>query len=184
MKKEIKKQVQQKSQNAEIEEPEEIIISDVVETDELEQDNEQVPSDEEPEKIESSEVVPIAETKPVAENAEISNKQKIKAIKKALENKTYALDREKTKCNDWLKQADTRDTKATDEYENRKKGLEELLRKTTERYEKRMAKTKKQWREYTANYLNTKVKKIEDDIALLQAELSKLESLEPKQVTK
>ena len=184
MKKEIKKQVQQKSQKAEIEEPEEIIISDEIETDELDEQNEQVPSDEVPEQIESSEIVPVAETKPVAENTEISNKQKIKAVKRALENKTYALDREKTKCNDWLKQADTRDAKATEEYENRKNELEELLRKTTERYEKRMSKTKIQWRIYTQDYLNTRVKKIEDDIVLLQTELSKLETLEAKQETK
>ena len=183
MKKEIKKQVQQKSQ-AEIEEPEEIIISGEIETDELDEQNEQIPSDEEPEQIESSEIVPVADIKTVAENTEISNTQKIKAVKRSLENKKYSLDREKTKCNDWLKQADTRDAKATEEYENRKKELEELLRKTTERYEKRVSKTKIQWREYTENYLNTKVKKIEDDIVLLQTELSKLETLEPKQEIK
>lgn len=183
MKKEIKKEVQQKSQTA-IEKPYEIVISDEIETDKLDEQKEPVPTDEELEKIESSEVVPVSETKPVAENTEISNKMKIKAIKRALENKTYALDREKTKCNDWIKQADTRDTNATEEYEKRKKELEEYLRKTTERYEKRMSKTKIQWREYTENYLNTKVKKIEDDITLLKIELSKLENLEPSQETK
>ena len=62
--------------------------------------------------------------------------------------------------------------------------MEELLRKTTERFEKRMAKTKLQWRIYTEDYLNTRVKKIEDDIVLLQTELSKLETLEPKQEIK
>ena len=146
-------------------------------------ENANVPSD-----IDVKDAKPIAddkesETKPVVENA-VLNKQKIKAVKRALENKTFSLEREKIKCSDWLKQADTRDSEAKTEFEKRKNELEELLKKNTVRYEKRMAKTKLQWRDYTANYLNTKVKKIEDDITLLNAELSKLESLEPTQETK
>ena len=120
------------------------------------------------------------ETKSETENAELSNKQKIKALKRAIENKKYSLDRETEKCRTWRVQAKDRDEKATNEYQKRKKELEELLKKSEERYNKRIAKTKKWWWEYCVNFENTKIKKINDDLTLLQSELGKFEEHEPE----
>jgi hypothetical protein len=179
MKKEVKNIFKKKSKKAEIEEPEEIESSDENVDDELEQDSKQVPAEEKapvvisPEKKEP-------ETKPVPEKSELTKKQKISALKRALENKTFALEKEKTKVRDWRSEAEDRDGKATAEFQKRKTELEELLKKSEARFNKRIAKTNKWWRVYSDNYESTKIKKIEDDITLLQSELTKLEATEPE----
>ena len=75
---------------------------------------------------------------------------------------------------DWRSQAKDRDAKATAEFEKRKNELLELIKKSEIRFNKRIEKTQKFWIEYSDNYEITKIKGIEQDIALLQAELDKL----------
>ena len=202
MKKEQNK-FQDKSKKSEIEKPEEVITSTETEDEIIETEPEEILVDEEPEQdeeiqetgtdeeIQDDELPPNLqekktdtqlkpETKSETENAELSNKQKIKALKRAIENKKYSLDRETEKCRTWRVQAKDRDEKATNEYQKRKKELEELLKKSEERYNKRIAKTKKWWWEYCVNFENTKIKKINDDLTLLQSELGKFEEHEPE----
>jgi hypothetical protein len=164
-----------KSQKTETEEPEDVINP----SDELEQDNEKVPADEETPEVISTEEKDEAESKPVPENKEISNKQKIAALKRTLLNKSQSLERDRRKVNDWRSQAKDRDEKATTEFQKRKTELEELIKKSEERYNKRIAKTKKLWYEYSDNYEASKINKIEKDIKLLEAELFKLEVTHP-----
>ena len=108
-----------------------------------------------------------------------ANKFKIKTLKRSLENKKYALERENIKVRDWRVQAVDRDNKAGFEYEKRKKELEDLLAKNQTRYDKRMAKTQKWWWEYCINHEATKIAKIQKDIILLANEINKLEGIEP-----
>lgn len=112
----------------------------------------------------------------------LTNKQKAKAVRRSIENKKMALDRETRKVKEWRVQAKDRDEKATAEYQKRKSELEEMLRKSEERYTKRMAKTKKWWHEYSDNYEATKIQKIENDIILLTTELQKYED-KPEEAT-
>jgi hypothetical protein len=165
-----------KSKQADIEEPEEVTVP----SDELEQEKEQVPADVETQDAISSEKPTEPEAKPPSEKSELTNKQKISALKRALENKTSSLNREKSKVRDWRSQAETRNTKATEEFEKLKSKLEESLKKSEDRYQKRIAKTQKMWIEYSDNYEATKINKIEKDITLLEAELFKLEVTHPE----
>ena len=148
MKKEQNK-FQDKSKKSEIEKREEVITSTETEDEIIETEPEEILVDEEPEQdeeiqetgtdeeIQDDELPPNLqekktdtqlkpETKSETENAELSNKQKIKALKRAIENKKYSLDRETEKCRTWRVQAKDRDEKATNEYQKRKKELEEL----------------------------------------------------------
>lgn len=165
-----------KSKQTETEEPEEVINP----SDELEQDNEKVPFDEETPEVINSETKTESEAKPVPEKSELTNKQKINALKRTLLNKNQSLERERRKVADWRSQAKDRDEKATTEFQKRKTELEELLKKSEERFNKRIAKTKKLWHEYSDNYEINKINKIEKDITLLQNELFKLEVTEPE----
>jgi hypothetical protein len=122
------------------------------------------------------EVIPDSEPKPIEENPEVSEKQKIKALKRAMEAKQSAIEREEIKVKDWRVQAKDRDEKATSEFQKRKTMLEELLKKNEERYQKRMAKTEKWWWQYCINHEATKIKKLQDDLSLLQTELAKHEA--------
>jgi len=160
----------------ETETDEEILVDEETENDEEIQDDELPPNLQE----KKADTEPKPETKSEAENAELTNKQKVKALKRAIENKKYSLDRETEKCRTWRVQAKDRDEKATNEYQKRKKELEEQLKKSEERYNKRIARTKKWWWEFCVNFENTKIKKINDDLTLLQTELSKLEEHEPE----
>jgi hypothetical protein len=121
------------------------------------------------------EIIPDSELQPVAENPEVTAKQKIKALKRAMEFKQSAIEREEIKVKDWRVQAKDRDEKATSEFEKRKTMLEESLKKNEERYQKRIAKTEKWWWQYCINHEATKIKKLQDDLSLLQTELTKLE---------
>lgn len=194
MKKEIKNKIQPKIQNAELEEPEEINISseeneiEILENDADEFEKVLMASDEKSivaSDIEVKDAKPVSEEKvtepkPVSENAEVVNKQKIKALKRSIENKTFTIEREEIKVKDWRVQAADRDKFATEEFEKKKSAIEESLKKNQERFNKRMAKTKKWWHEYSDNYELTKIKKLKDELALLQAELLKFDN-EPKE---
>lgn len=109
----------------------------------------------------------------VVENTAAMDKFKLSNLRRSLENKKATLEREKAKCTDWVTQGNHRDEKATEEYEKRKTELEELIKKNQERFDKRMAKTKTQWHDYVVNYEATKIKKLEDEVTLLQLELEK-----------
>ena len=189
MKKEVKK-VQNKVENSETETPEEIIISseeneiEILENDADEFEKVLMSSDEKSivaSDIEVKDAKPVSEEKvsepkPVSENAEVVNKQKIKALKRSIENKTFTIEREEIKVKDWRVQAADRDKLATEEFEKKKSAIEELLKKNQERFNKRMAKTKKWWHEYSDNYEVTKIKKLKDELTLLQAELLKFDT--------
>ena len=189
MKKEVKK-VQNKVENSETETPEEIIISseeneiEILENDADEFEKVLMSSDEKSivaSDIEVKDAKPVSEEKvsepkPVSENAEVVNKQKIKALKRSIENKTFTIEREEIKVKDWRVQAADRDKLATEEFEKKKSAIEESLKKNQERFNKRMAKTKKWWHEYSDNYEVTKIKKLKDELALLQAELLKFDT--------
>ena len=189
MKKEVKK-VQNKVENSETETPEENIISseenenEILENDADEFEKVLMSSDEKSivaSDIEVKDAKPVSEEKasepkPVSENAEVVNKQKIKALKRSIENKTFTIEREEIKVKDWRVQATDRDKLATEEFEKKKSAIEELLKKNQERFNKRMAKTKKWWHEYSDNYEVTKIKKLKDELALLQAELLKFDT--------
>lgn len=189
MKKEVKK-VQNKVENSETETPEEIIISseeneiEILENDADEFEKVLLSSDEKSivaSDIEVKDAKPVSEEKasepkPVSENAEVVNKQKIKALKRSIENKTFTIEREEIKVKDWRVQATDRDKLATEEFEKKKSAIEELLKKNQERFNKRMAKTKKWWHEYSDNYEVTKIKKLKDELTLLQAELLKFDT--------
>ena len=165
MKKQTKNQ--DKNKKSEIEENEDLISSE--ENDDfLDLDDDQ--EEETPEEIAEE----VNEPEKVPENTTLTTAQKAKAIKRAIENKTYALTREKAKVRDWRSQAKDRDAKATAEFEKRKNELLELIKKSEIRYNKRIEKTQKFWIEYSDTYEVTKIKGIEQDIALLQAELDKL----------
>ena len=189
MKKEVKK-VQNKVENSETETPEENIISseenenEILENDADEFEKVLLSSDEKSivaSDIEVKDAKPVSEEKvsepkPVSENAEVVNKQKIKALKRSIENKTFTIEREEIKVKDWRVQAADRDKLATEEFEKKKSAIEELLKKNQERFNKRMAKTKKWWHEYSDNYEVTKIKKLKDELTLLQAELLKFDT--------
>ena len=187
MKKEVKK-VQNKVENSETETPEEIIISseenenEILENDADEFEKVLLSSDEKSivaSDIEVKDAKPeekVSEPKPVSENAEVVNKQKIKALKRSIENKTFTIEREEIKVKDWRVQAADRDKLATEEFEKKKSAIEESLKKNQERFNKRMAKTKKWWHEYSDNYEVTKIKKLKDELALLQVELLKFDT--------
>ena len=189
MKKEVKK-VQNKVENSETETPEEIIISseeneiEILENDADEFEKVLMSSDEKSivaSDIEVKDAKPVSEEKvsepkPVSENAEVVNKQKIKALKRSIENKTFTIEREEIKVKDWRVQATDRDKLATEEFEKKKSAIEESLKKNQERFNKRMAKTKKWWHEYSDNYEVTKIKKLKDELTLLQAELLKFDT--------
>ncbi len=189
MKKEVKK-VQNKVENSETETPEENIISseenenEILENDADEFEKVLLSSDEKSivaSDIEVKDAKPVSEEKvsepkPVSENAEVVNKQKIKALKRSIENKTFTIEREEIKVKDWRVQATDRDKLATEEFEKKKSAIEESLKKNQERFNKRMAKTKKWWHEYSDNYEVTKIKKLKDELALLQAELLKFDT--------
>jgi hypothetical protein len=211
MKKNVKT-IQSKSEKTEIEKPEveiipseeneipevEIVPSEEIEIPEVEiipseenaNENLDIEDDQEetqPDHIveeTASETEAKPEIKSVTENTEVSNKQKIKALKRTIDNKMYSIEREESKVKLWRIQAVDMDKKATDDYEKRKSELEILLKKNQERFDKRMAKTKKWWHEFSDNYTETKIKKLHDDLALLQSELLKFESLEPTEETK
>ncbi len=189
-----KKQQQSKKQNesAELETPEEEILpSEEIENDDLELEEEQEPlEDEIPETIESEELddetpdavepdASVEEIKPVGEVTEITGKQKIKALKRAIDNKNLSLDRERVKVKEWRQQAKDRNDKALTEFEKRKKELEEALEKNQKRFDARIAKTQKWWIEYSDEYEINKIQKIEADIALLKSELEKIDEKEP-----
>lgn len=189
MKKEVKK-VQNKVENSETETPEEIIISseeneiEILENDADEFEKVLLSSDEKSivaSDIEVKDAKPVSEEKvsepkPVSENAEVVNKQKIKALKRSIENKTFTIEREEIKVKDWRVQAADRDKLATEEFEKKKSAIEESLKKNQERFNKRMAKTKKWWHEYSDNYEVTKIKKLKDELALLHSELLKFDT--------
>ena len=189
MKKEVKK-VQNKVENSETETPEENIISseenenEILENDADEFEKVLLSSDEKSivaSDIEVKDAKPVSEEKvsepkPVSENAEVVNKQKIKALKRSIENKTFTIEREEIKVKDWRVQATDRDKLATEEFEKKKSAIEESLKKNQERFNKRMAKTKKWWHEYSDNYEVTKIKKLKDELALLHSELLKFDT--------
>jgi hypothetical protein len=127
------------------------------------------------------EEIEVADVKTADVLTEITNKQKIRAILRAIENKKYSIDRENEKCRIWEIQGKDRDDKANFEYNKRKVELDELLRKNQERYDKRMAKTHKWWHQYIITHRATKIKSLVDGLALLEAELMKLDDQEPKE---
>jgi hypothetical protein len=192
MKKFGKTKVQNENTNSEITEPEVIIVSDETVDEIIEIEPEVIPVVEETKEpevydIEDDNMPPafkekegesesIPETKPDPENPEVSEKQKIKALKRAIEFKQSAIEREEIKVKDWRVQGKDRDEKATSEFQKRKTMLEELLKKNEERYQKRMAKTEKWWHQYCRNHETTKIKKLQDDLTLLQTELAKHEA--------
>ena len=103
MKKEEKNKFQ-KSKKTEIEDGEEIIISSEETADEILE----IEPEEQEDEIENAsehiiEEIAQPETKPVPENSEVSNKLKIKAIKRAIENKKYSIDKEESKVTLWRK---------------------------------------------------------------------------------
>ena len=119
----------------------------------------------------------------VLKNTAAIDKYKLSDLRRSLENKTSTLEREKAKVTDWRTQAKHRDEKATEEYEKRKTELEELLKKNQERHDKRIAKTEKYWWQYCLNHEATKIKKLEDEVTLLQSELEKMSaSVETKAI--
>ena len=185
MKKGLKNFVQQNDAETAIEElleTETIIVSD--EDDDLERSFAQsfesesgveTESDVEVKNISLPEIKPVQATENGA-----TIKYRISALKRALENKTASLDREKAKVEDWRVQAKNRDIKAQVEFDKRKTELEALLAKNLERYEKRKSKTQKFWWEYCINYEATKIIKIESEVEQLKAEHEKLSaSIEP-----
>ncbi|MBI3258243.1 MAG: hypothetical protein HYZ54_01990 [Ignavibacteriae bacterium] len=182
MKKGSKNFVQQNDAETEIEklpETETIIVSD--EDDDMGRWLDQLPETES--EVEGTDK-PLLEVKTdkAAENG-TSIKYRLTSLKRALENKTASLDREKAKVEDWLVQAKHRDEKSLEEFEKRKTELEALLTKNEERYNKRKAKTQKYWWDYCINYSATKVKKIEEEVEQLKAEHEKLSaSVESKEV--
>jgi hypothetical protein len=175
----LKNKTQQKTRKAENEEPEEsklpseeiIDIPDTID-DEIPAFDKIDSSIPEVQETESAAIID-SEKQPLPENTALSNKQKIAAIKRSIQNKQYNLDREQTKVKDWRVQGADRIDKATKLYEKRKAELEDALKKTEERFNKSIGKTQKMWLDYSDNYEKTKIKKIEDDIILLQTELSK-----------
>ena len=186
MKKFGKTKVQQNEKtdnSAEVEIPEdELLTSDELEDEIIEiEPEEQLPGVDEIEQIDEvppevkDEVIPDSEPKQIAENPEALAKQKIKALKRAIEFKQSAIEREEIKVKDWRVQGKDRDEKATSEFQKRKTMLDESLKKNEERYQKRMAKTEKWWWQYSLNHEATKIKKLQDDLSLLQTELAKLE---------
>ena len=186
MKKFGKTKVQQNEKtdnSAEVEIPEdELLTSDELEDEIIEiEPEEQLPGVDEIEQIDEvppevkDEVIPDSEPKQIAENPEALAKQKIKALKRAIEFKQSAIEREEIKVKDWRVQGKDRDEKATSEFQKRKTMLDESLKKNEERYQKRMAKTEKWWWQYCINHEATKIKKLQDDLSLLQTELAKLE---------
>jgi hypothetical protein len=141
MKKNVKT-IQSLNEKTEIEKPEEIEIPEVeiIPSEENADENfvpEEIEQDEEtqPEHIVEEtaepEPNPEPEIKSVTENTEVSNKQKIKALKRSVDNKMYSIEREEAKVKLWRIQAADRDKKATDEYEKRKSELEALLKYLT-----------------------------------------------------
>ncbi|MBX3045205.1 MAG: hypothetical protein KIT33_10320 [Candidatus Kapabacteria bacterium] len=116
-----------------------------------------------------------ADTKPVVDNA-VLNKQKIKALKRSIENKELAIEREEKKVKEWRVQAADRDKLAKELFDKKKSALEELLKKNQEKFNKSVERTQKLWYSYSDNYELTKIKKLKDDLALLQAELLKFDT--------
>lgn len=181
MKKGSKNFVQQNDAETEIEklpETETIMVSD--EEDGIARWLDQSPETES--EVEGNDTLPEVKTDKAAENG-ASVKYRLTSLKRALENKTATLDREKAKVEDWRIQGKHRDEKATEEYEKRKTELEALLEKNEERYNKRKAKTQKYWWDFCINFENTKIKKIEEEVEQLKAEHEKLSaSIEPKEI--
>jgi hypothetical protein len=206
MKKEVKIKAQNKVKNSDIEIPEETIISseenvnqkleievddifeiaEILEVDDFSSiydaenkdddfDNVLATLDEAP-PFNTEKKVKSTEPKPVTENSDSANKQKIKAIKRAIENKAFSIEREEIKVKDWRIQATDRDKLAKEEYEKKKSELDDLFKKNQARYDKRIAKTKKWWHEYSDNHEATKIKKLKDELALLNTELLKYET--------
>jgi hypothetical protein len=183
MKKNVKTSIQSDSKKAdnEIEISEaEIVPSEEITDDILVPDAEVEQDEETPEHIEET-AEPDKEIKPISENTDISNKFKIKAIKRSIDNKIYSIDREVSKVAGWRIAAKDRDEKATAEYQKRKLELEALLQKNQERFDKRMLKTQKWWWDYSITYENTKIIKLNADLVLLKNELLKFELLEPQE---
>ncbi|MCX6152777.1 MAG: hypothetical protein NT007_01320 [Candidatus Kapabacteria bacterium] len=126
----------------------------------------------------------IAATEPkevTPEDAELILKNKIKALRRGIENKKASIERENLKIAGWRKDAADRDSKHLKEYESRKSELEEALRKTEERYQKRVSKTAKLWWEYCSNREQNLVKNLNNDLTMMQNELERLERKEPQE---
>jgi len=197
------KKVQTKSQKVEIEDDDILPTDEILDESETEnQDDEytepseiesdiDIPEEDDTELIEDDDEEEIAEPEPQPKKIilkpaseappEITNKQKKKALQRAIDNKNYSIEKETIKIRDWRVQAKDRDEKAENEYQKRKTELEESLRKNEERYQKRMAKTKRWWWEFCTNHEDTKIKKMNDDLALLQKELDALVEKEPEE---
>lgn len=101
---------------------------------------------------------------------------RIKSLKRSIDHKKYSREHEQAKVADWRIQAAHRDASAHDEYTRRKAELEAQLIKNADRYNKRITKTKTHWWDYCTNYEETKIKKFDSEIELLEKELEKLES--------
>lgn len=179
MKKQGKKTVQQNADDTMKDvEMAEVALSEkeTIDTDDIEKSFGQTPEDIETESVGDNINDILSEIEAhEGENLTESKKYKIKAIKRALDAKQSSLEREQAKNLDWRKQAAIRDEKATTEYDKRKAEVEEQLKKIEERYQKRIARTKKWWHEYADNHEANKIKRLLGDIETLQSELTKIE---------
>lgn len=108
--------------------------------------------------------------------AQVNIEYRIKSLKRTIDHKKYSREHEQAKVADWRIQAAHRDASAHDEYTRRKAELEAQLIKNDDRYNKRITKTKTHWWDYCTNYEETKIKKFDSEIELLEKELEKLES--------
>lgn len=181
MKKEEKNKFQ-KSKKTEIEDGEEIIISSEETADEILE----IEPEEQEDEIENAsehiiEEIAQPETKPVPENSEVSNKLKIKAIKRAIENKKYSIDKEESKVTLWRKQSIEMKEQYNQQIATKKAEYESKLKKAEELYQKRMKRVEIWWDIYTDNFIINKVNKLKLDLELLQNELLKFEELETKE---
>ncbi len=185
MKKEAKSFFNKKTKKAETEEPEEGKLLSEKSIDIPDTLDDEIPAfeniDSSISELKDTESAPVTESEkpPEPEKTVLSNKQKIAALKRSIQNKQFSLEREQTKVRDWRIQGNDRINKATATYEKRKAELQDALSKTEERFNKSIAKTQKLWLDYADNFEQTKIKKIEDDLTLLQSELSKIEEIEP-----
>lgn len=180
MKKETKKSVQSENEKNEIDAMENDINISEIAPEEIENDIAEVSTDTANEEKNDNVKLSMPEEKADPESDQKLLKLKIKALKRSIDNKKYAIARDQEKKDLWRIQAKERDEKATSEFETKKILLEEQLKKNQDRFDKKMAKTKKWWHEYTDNFEITKIQKSKDELSKLEIELIKLEEQMPE----
>jgi hypothetical protein len=179
MKKETKKTVQSENENIEIEVIENDINLSEIAPEEIENEIAEVSTDTANELKNDNVKLSMPEEKADPESEEKLLKLKIKALKRSIDNKKYAIDRDQEKADLWRIQAKERDEKATTEFETKKILLEEQMKKNQERYNKRIQKTSIYWHIYTDDFEINKILKSKDELSKLETELIKLEEQMP-----